>query len=127
MFSHIMIGANDLDASRKFYDATLGELGLPPGRGDGAGHVIYRAGDNVFALTKPLDGRPASFANGGTIGFLARRAADVDAWHKAGVAAGGAACEDPPGIRRLSGHSLYLAYLRDPVGNKLCAYFHVPN
>ena len=75
----------------------------------------------MFAISRPLDGREATVANGGTVGFQAESTAAVDAWHSAGLAAGGVACEDPPGVRDMGGFKLYLAYLRDPAGNKLCA------
>ncbi len=119
MFSHVMVGATDTEASTEFYDATLGVLGAPSGSSDDKGRVFYRTPAGVFALTKPIDGEPASGANGGTIGFAASSPGQVDAWHAAGLASGGTACEDPPGAR--GGGRLYLAYLRDPAGNKLCA------
>jgi catechol 2,3-dioxygenase-like lactoylglutathione lyase family enzyme len=75
----------------------------------------------VFALTKPIDGQPASHGNGSTIGFAAASPEAVDAWHAAGAANGGTSCEDPPGVRENGPVKLYLAYLRDPSGNKLCA------
>jgi catechol 2,3-dioxygenase-like lactoylglutathione lyase family enzyme len=119
MFSHIMVGANDLDASKKFYDAVLGALGHKPGRLDGRGRCFYATAAGTFALSLPINGAPASGANGGTVGFAAASPAEADAWHAAGVANGGTTCEDPPGERPGSG--LYLAYLRDPSGNKICA------
>lgn len=121
MFSHIMLGANDIDASKRFYDAILGALGIPPGRVDDKGRVFYMTPTGIFALTRPINGQPATAANGGTIGFAAASSAAVDAWHAAGVANGGVCCEDPPGVRAGSFGPLYLAYLRDPAGNKLCA------
>ena len=121
MFSHIMVGANDIGASRKFYDATLGALGAGPGTADDKGRVFYRTSTGTFAITQPLNGEPACGANGGTIGFSAASAEQADAWHAAGVAAGGVACESPPGVREMGAMKLYLAYLRDPAGNKLCA------
>ena len=57
MFSHIMIGANDVSASMIFYDAALGALGIPPGRADDKGRVFYRTKTGVFGLTKPIPGR----------------------------------------------------------------------
>ena len=72
-------------------------------------------------MTPPIDGQPATHANGGTIGFAAKDPAEADAWHAAGAAAGGTPIEDPPGWREGTGMKLYLAYLRDPDGNKLCA------
>jgi len=121
MFSHVMVGANDLDASRKFYDAVLGTLGIPSGFTDDKGRVFYMSPGGVFAVTKPINGAAASAANGGTVGFSVSDPATVDAWHAAGVANGGTTCEDPPGVREGGMGKMYLAYLRDPSGNKLCA------
>ena len=121
MFSHIMIGANDIEASKTFYDAALGALGVRPGRVDPKGRAMYMHGGGIFMLTKPLDGNPACCANGGTIGFAAGSIEEADAFHKAGLENGGTAIEDPPGWREGSGMKLYLAYLRDPSGNKICA------
>jgi catechol 2,3-dioxygenase-like lactoylglutathione lyase family enzyme len=126
MFSHIVVGANDLEASAAFYDALLGALGGSPGVRDAKGRVVYAHDGGRFILTRPIDGGPATFANGGTIGFLASSPEMVDAWHAAGVAHGGRSCEDPPGIRHATeGRVLYLAYLRDPAGNKLCGFHKV--
>jgi catechol 2,3-dioxygenase-like lactoylglutathione lyase family enzyme len=120
MFSHIMIGTNNLDKSKTFYDAVLGTLGIPPAMSDG-NRIFYMTPAGVFAVTKPIDGQPATKANGGTIGFACKTTAEADAWHAAGVANGGKTCEDPPGVREGGMGKLYLAYLRDPDGNKLCA------
>ncbi len=121
MYSHIMVGANDMDASRAFYDATLGALGYKPGVMDDKGRCFYYTDKGVFAISVPIDGEPACAGNGSTIGFLAKTPALADAWHAAGLAHGGSSCEDPPGVRRSAGGDMYLAYLRDPAGNKLCA------
>jgi catechol 2,3-dioxygenase-like lactoylglutathione lyase family enzyme len=121
MFSHIMIGANDLEASKAFYDATLAVLGHEPGVYDEYGRVFYYTSRGVFALTKPINGEAATHGNGTTIGIAASSPELVDEWHKVGAANGGIPCEDPPGIRGNSERQLYLAYLRDPAGNKLCA------
>ena len=121
MFSHIMVGANDLDASRKFYDAVLGTLGIASGITDDKGRIFYMSPAGVFAVTKPINGAPASAANGGTVGFAVTDPATADAWHAAGVANGGTTCEDPPGVREGAMGKMYLAYLRDPSGNKICA------
>lgn len=127
MFSHIMVGANDIEISKKFYDAALGALGVSPGTADEKGRVFYITQTGVFAITKPINDRPASSANGGTVGFAASSPEQVEAWHAAGVVAGGTTCEDPPGARETAGAgSLYLAYLRDPAGNKLCALHRIP-
>jgi catechol 2,3-dioxygenase-like lactoylglutathione lyase family enzyme len=126
MFSHIMVGANDVEASRKFYDATLGALGIPPGRADDKGRVFYRTPTGIFGIGTPIDGASACHANGGTIGFAAATPELADAWHAAGTANGGTTCEDPPGVREGGFGKLYLAYLRDPAGNKLCALHRMP-
>jgi len=118
MFSHVMIGANDVSASKKFYDEVLGALGHEPGVIDDKGRCFYRTSSGVFAITAPIDGEPATHGNGSTIGFLAASPEAADAWHAAGLANGGTTCEERPG-ERPSG--LYLAYLRDPSGNKICA------
>lgn len=121
MFSHIMVGATDIAASKGFYDALFAALGGPAGTTDDKGRVFYMHKGAVFALSKPIDGAPACGANGGTIGFTVESAEQGDAWHAAGVANGGTTCEDPPGIREGGMGKMYLAYLRDPSGNKICA------
>ena len=127
MFSHIMVGANDIEAAKRFYDATLGALGVAPGRADAKGRVFYMTPAGIFGVTKPINGEQATAANGGTIGFAANSPDEAAAWHAAGLAAGGTTCEDAPGVRDggASG-KLYLAYLRDPTGNKLCALHRMP-
>ncbi|WP_313336676.1 VOC family protein [Sphingobium yanoikuyae] len=120
MFSHVMVGSNDLDVSRAFYDALFGAVGGKPAMQDDKGRLIYMHDGALFMVTKPIDGEPACHANGGTIGFRMTSTEQADAWHAAGVAAGGTACEDPPGVREGGFGKLYLAYLRDPAGNKLC-------
>jgi catechol 2,3-dioxygenase-like lactoylglutathione lyase family enzyme len=120
MFSHIMIGTNDLDRAKKFYDSVLGTLGVGPAVVDGH-RIFYITPKGIFSVSKPIDGQPATAGNGGTIGFAAASSEQADAWHAAGVAAGGTTCEDPPGVRSGNSGKMYLAYLRDPDGNKLCA------
>lgn len=121
MFSHVMVGSNDLDKSKTFYDALFGALGGNPAITDPKGRLIYMHNGGVFLVTPPIDGKSACHANGGTIGFAAETTEQADAWHKAGVAAGGKPIEDSPGWREGNGMRLYLAYLRDPDGNKICA------
>ncbi len=120
MYSHVMLGANDMEASKKFYDAILGSLGYPEGVYDDKGRVFWFTDTGIFAITPPIDGQPASCGNGSTIGFAVTGPEQADAWHAAGIANGGTTCEDPPGVRE-GMMTLYLAYLRDPSGNKLCA------
>ena len=120
MFSHIMIGTNDLEKAKAFYDGLLATLGVKPAMVDGH-RIFYFTPSGVFSVSKPINGEPATPANGGTVGFAAANPQQADAWHAAGVAMGGQACEDPPGVREGRAGKLYLAYLRDPDGNKLCA------
>ena len=120
MFSHVMLGVNDLEVSRKFYDALLGALGLEPGVAN-KNRYFYRSPTGTFAITTPINGDPACHGNGSTIGFAAQTPEQADAWHAAGVANGGTTCEDAPGLREGPSGSLYLAHVRDPDGNKLCA------
>ena len=120
MFSHIMIGTNNLERAKVFYDSVLGTLGVPPARVDGH-RIFYRTPSGVFSVTKPINGEDSTCANGMTIGFTAASPAHADAWHAAGLAAGGTTCEDPPGVREGSTGKFCLAYLRDLDGHKLCA------
>ncbi|NCF20202.1 MAG: VOC family protein [Haliea sp.] len=121
MFSHVMIGADNVEESKQFYDAILGALGHGPGVMDDQGRCFYFTDTGIFAITQPIDGQPATHGNGSTVGFATASPELADAWHAAGVANGGTTCEDPPGVREGGIGKLYLAYLRDPAGNKLCA------
>lgn len=126
MFSHIMIGSNDIARSKQFYDAVFVAMGGKPGIEDARGRLVYAHNGGRFMVTKPIDGKPATVANGGTIGFTMSDAQQAEAWHKAGVANGGTSIEDPPGVRQGATGRIYLAYLRDPDGNKLCALHRMP-
>ena len=123
MFSHIMVGSNDIARSKKFYDALFVAMGAQPGVEDARGRVAYAHNGGRFMVSKPIDGKSAAPANGGTIGFTMSDAKQADAWHKAGVANGGTTT---PGVRQGASSELYLAYLRDPEGNKLCALHRMP-
>jgi catechol 2,3-dioxygenase-like lactoylglutathione lyase family enzyme len=120
VFSHVMLGVNDLEVSKKFYDAVLGTLGIGPGVANND-RYFYICPTGNFAITTPINGEPATHGNGSTVGFAVDSPAQGDAFHAAGVASGGTSCEDPPGLRD---SGIYLAYLRDPDGNKLCALHH---
>ena len=122
MFSHVMLGVNDLEASRKFYDAVLGTQGLGPGVANKS-RYFYRSPTGTFAITTPINGQPATHGNGSTLGFSVKSVELVDAFHAAGVANGGVTCEDPPGPRTNPAFSYFIAYLRDPAGNKICAMY----
>ncbi len=126
MFSHMMVGSNDIGRSKKFYDALFASVGGKPAIQDDKGRLIYMHNGGLFLVTTPIDGQPATHANGGTIGFAMDGPEQANAWHDAGVAAGGVSIEDAPGVREGGFGNLYLAYLRDPDGNKLCAMHRMP-
>ena len=121
MFNHVMLGSNDLDRSKGFYDALFAAVGAKSGVLDARGRLVYAHKGARLLITRPIDGQPATPANGGTIGLVMDSPEQADAWHKAGVENGGTAIEDAPGVRHVPPGPLYLAYLRDPDGNKLCA------
>ncbi|MEM7458796.1 MAG: VOC family protein [Pseudomonadota bacterium] len=121
MYSHMMVGSDDLDKAKAFYDATFHALGGKPGITDPKGRLIYLHNGGVFMVTKPIDGEACSHGNGMTIGLAMETPEQAKAWHDAGLAAGGTSIEDPPGWREQPSGQMYLAYLRDPDGNKLCA------
>jgi len=118
MFTHVMIGSNDLERARAFYDATFAALGGKPGKMDERGRLIYAHEGGRLMITKPIDGNPATAANGGTIGIVAASRDHVLAWYEAGTVHGGTAIESPPTERP---NGAFVAYLRDPDGNKLTA------
>jgi catechol 2,3-dioxygenase-like lactoylglutathione lyase family enzyme len=120
-----MVGSTDINRSKKFYDALFGAMGGKPGVQDPKGRLLYMHNGGLFMVTTPIDGKAATHANGGTIGFSMSGPEQAEAWHKAGVANGGKAIEDPPGVRESGAGPLYLAYLRDPDGTKLCALHRV--
>jgi catechol 2,3-dioxygenase-like lactoylglutathione lyase family enzyme len=126
MFSHVMVGTNDVERARVFYDALFAAAGAKPGRADDKGRLIWMKDGALFMVSPPLDGGAACHANGGTIGFTLSSPEQVEAWHAAGVSHGGQTCEEPPGPRSMPLGQLYLAYLRDPDGNKLCGVHRMP-
>jgi len=125
MFSHVMVGSNDIERSKRFYDAVLGVLGAgePLRNTNASGHVrlFYRHEGSTFCVSEPIHGEAATHANGGTIGFKCSTPEQVHAFHDTAVAHGGTSIEDAPGLRDGKLGALYLAYVRDPDGNKLCA------
>jgi catechol 2,3-dioxygenase-like lactoylglutathione lyase family enzyme len=120
IFTHMVVGTNDLERSKKFYNATLGALGLKGIGPMGANAFMWGKESPEFIVTKPANGLPATYANGGTIGFAAPTRKAVHQFHAAGLASGGK-CEGEPGPRSFT-PTAYAAYLRDPDGNKICAY-----
>jgi len=125
MFSHVMLGTHDLERAKAFYDAVLGALGVKPGLVD-RHRVFWRTPTGTFSVSLPIDGRPATVGNGSTLGFACTSPEQAQAWHAAGIAHGGVTCEDPPGVREGAAGKLYLAYLRDPDGHKICALYRYP-
>ncbi len=125
MFSHVMTGTNNLERAKVFYDAVLGTLGVPNGHVD-RHRIFWRTPTGVFSVSLPIDGKPAVVGNGGTVGFACATPELANAWHAAGLAHGGTSCEDPPGYRDNGVGKLYLAYLRDPDGNKICGLHRPP-
>ncbi len=125
MFSHVMIGTNDLDKAKAFYDNVLGVIGVAPGFVD-RHRIFYRTASGVLGVSLPINGEPATIGNGSTLGFACSSSEQVQAWHAAGVANGGVSIEDPPGVREGPTGRMYLAYLRDPDGNKLCGLYRMP-
>jgi catechol 2,3-dioxygenase-like lactoylglutathione lyase family enzyme len=127
MFSHVMVGSNDIERSKRFYDAVLGVLGAgePMRNQAGTGHarLFYRHDGQTFCVSEPINGESATFANGGTIGFKCNSAEQVQQFHDTAVAHGGTTIEGPPGLREGKLGALHLAYVRDPDGHKLCALY----
>ena len=127
MFSHIMVGSSDIERSKRFYDAVLATLGADEAmrntNGTGQNRLFYRHAGNTFAVSQPIDGEAASFANGATIGFKCTSPEQVRLFHDTAVAHGGTSIEEAPGPRDTSMGRFHLAYVRDPDGNKLCALF----
>ena len=121
MYSHNMVGSNDIERSKKFYDATFKAIGGREGVKDDKGRLIYAHNNGLFLVTPPINGEPATPGNGCTIGIAVLSPEEGQAWHDAGVANGGTSIEDPPGVREGGFGKLHLSYLRDPDGNKLCA------
>lgn len=127
MLNHVMIGSNDIEASKRFYDAVLGVLGAgePFRHKADSGHtrLFYRHAGSTFAISEPINGEEATFANGGTIGFKCDSPEQVRQFHDVAVAHGGKSIEEPPGLREGSMGPMHLAYVRDPDGHKLCALY----
>ena len=130
MFNHIMVGSNDIEKSKSFYDAVLGTLGAGEPLRDvtnaGVTRLFYIHNGGTFCISEPIDGQPATCANGATIGFKCGSPEQVKQFHDVGVANGGTSIEDPPGLREGRLGQMHLSYVRDPDGNKLCAIHRVP-
>lgn len=126
MFNHIMLGANDIEKSKTFYEKVLGVLGFE-GKGfentASSGHrrVFFQHNGGALAISEPIDNEPATHGNGSTIGFKCDSPEQVKQFHDVAVANGGTSCEGAPGLREGAMGPMHLSYVRDPSGNKLCA------
>ena len=129
MLNHILLGTNDIERSKRFYDAVLGVLGAGEAvrnvAPSGYVRLFYRHDGSTFGITQPINGQEATAANGGTIGFRCGSPEQVKEFHDVAVAHGGVSIEDPPGLRTGALGSLHLSYVRDPDGHKLCAIYRV--
>ncbi len=129
MLNHVVVGSNDIERSKRFYDAVLGTLGAgEPHRNlapSGHTRLFYRHNGSTFCVSEPIDGEVATHANGGTIGFKCDSPEQVQEFHDVAVQFGGKSIEEPPGLRGGKLGAMHLAYVRDPDGNKLCAIFRV--
>ncbi len=128
MFNHVMVGSSDIERSKKFYDAVLAVIGAPEGAinksATGHARVFYRHNGSAFGLSQPINNEPATYSNGGTLGFKCETPEQVIKFHDVAVAHGGTSIEDPPGPR--GNGAVHLAYVRDPDGHKLCALYRAP-
>ena len=126
MFSHVMVGTNDIERSKRFYDPVLGVFGAgEPFRNQnatGQARLFYRHDGSSFCVSEPISGEPATCANGGTIGFKCSSPEQVQQFHDTAIAHGGTSIEQPPGLREGKLGAMYLAYVRDPDGNKLVVH-----
>lgn len=119
VLTHVAVGTNDLEKARSFHDKVLGALGLT--RMFDEDHRSFYGKDGIALLvTKPINGAPAVSANGGTVGLSAPSREAVRNFHAEALANGGT-CEGEPGLRPFAPNA-YGAYVRDPDGNKFCAY-----
>ena len=127
MFSHVMVGTNDIERARAFYNAVLAVLGAGEGMQNTAdsGHerLFYIHAGGAFGVSEPINDEPATFGNGSTIGFKCDSPEQVREFHDVAVANGGTSIEGAPGLRESSMGALHLSYVRDPDGNKLCAMY----
>ena len=127
MLNHVMIGTNDIERAKRFYNAVLGTLGAgePMTHKADSGHtrLFYRHAGSTFCITEPINDEEATSANGSTIGFKCDTPEQVREFHDVAIANGGKSIENPPGLREGSMGPLHLAYVRDPDGHKLCALY----
>ena len=131
MLFHTMVGSNDIERSKRFYDEVLSVLGVSEATlniaGSGHTRLFYRNENGTnFVVTEPINDEPATVANGSTVAFSCNSPEQVKEFHDVAIANGGTSVEAPPGPRMSpSMGPIQLAYFRDPDGNKLCG-IHFP-
>ncbi len=131
MLFHTMVGSNDIERSKRFYDEVLSVLGVSEATlniaGSGHTRLFYRNENGTnFIVTEPINDEPATVANGSTVAFSCNSPEQVKEFHDVAIANGGTSVESPPGPRMSpSMGAIELAYFRDPDGNKLCG-IHFP-
>ena len=127
MLNHVMVGSNDIERSKRFYDAVLGTLGAgePMRNKARSGHtrLFYRHDGSTFCVSEPINDETATSGNGNTVAFKCHSPEQVREFHDVAVAHGGVSIEDAPGLRNSTTGPVHLAYVRDPDGNKLCAIY----
>ncbi|QFT76737.1 VOC family protein [Erythrobacter sp. THAF29] len=130
MLNHVMIGSNDIERSKKFYNAVLGVLGagepMEHVNDTGQTRLFYIHNGSTFSVSEPINGKPATVANGSTIGFVCNSPEQLQEFHDVAIANGGQTMEDPPGLREGSMGPMYLCYFTDPDGHKICG-IHRPS
>ncbi len=130
MLNHVMIGSNDIERSKSFYNAVLGVLGagepMEHVNDTGQTRLFYSHKGSTFSLSEPINGEPAGCANGSTIGFVCDSPEQLQEFHDVAIANGGTSVEDPPGLREGSMGPMYLCYFLDPDGHKMCG-IHRPS
>jgi catechol 2,3-dioxygenase-like lactoylglutathione lyase family enzyme len=131
MLNHVMIGSNDIERAKAFYDAVLGGvLGvrapIENKNKTGQTRLFYIHDGSTFSVTEPINGEPVTTANGSTIGFVCNSPEQLKEFHDVAVANGGTSVEDPPGPRENAKGAIYLCYFLDPDGHKICG-LHRPS
>ena len=123
MLNHTMIGSNNIQRTKTFYDAVLGVLGAGPAmehvNDTGQTRLFYIHDGSTFGISEPINGEPATVANGATVGFICNSPEQLQEFHDAAIANGGTTSEDPPGVREGSMGTMYLCYFLDPDGHKI--------
>ena len=124
MLNHVMLGTNDIEKAKRFYNAVLGVLGAGEAienvNDTGQTRLFYVHDGSTFSISEPINGKPASAANGSTVGFVCASPEQVKGFHDVAVANGATSVEDPPGPREGSMGVMHLCYFLDPDGHKIC-------